>query len=175
MRILSSLFGFLRSIKTNYNRWRYTRSIKSVAKSCGSHLVVNGKTSINNNTYLGNNVNLNGMLVGGDGMIRIGDNFHSGIECMIITNIHNYDNGTAIPYDANDIFKDVIIEDNVWIGNRVIILGGAHLHEGCIIQAGSVVIGDIPYCSIAGGHPAKVFKFRDIAHYENLKDQKSFM
>lgn len=169
------LLGILHNLYTKYRVSSSKKSILATVKSCGDNLHVNAPCRFNNNTYLGNNVNLNGMLVGGSGKIVIGDNFHSGSECQIITNIHNYDHGTSIPYDANDIQKDVIIEDNVWIGNRVIILGGAHLHEGCIIQAGSVVVGDIPYCAIAGGHPAKVFKMRDVEHYESLKAQGKFM
>ena len=54
------------------------------------------------------------------------------------------------------------------------VLGGVTLGEGCIIQAGSVVVSDIPDCAIAGGHPAKVFKYRDIRHYEELKLSKCF-
>ena len=93
---------------------------------------------------------------------------------MIITSIHNYDNGTAIPYDDSIISKDVVIEDNVWLGNRVIILPGVHIEEGAIIQAGSVVVKDVPKYAIAGGHPAEVFKTRDIEHYEKLKKEGKF-
>lgn len=76
---------------------------------------------------------------------------------MIITNFHNY-NEEKIPYDSTYIIKDVIIEDNVWLGNRVIVLGGVTIGEGAIIQAGAVVVKDIPPFAIAGGNPAKVFK-----------------
>jgi acetyltransferase-like isoleucine patch superfamily enzyme len=46
--------------------------------------------------------------------------------------------------------------------------------EGSIIQAGSVVVKDIPKYAIAGGHPAKVFKYRDIEHYKKLKMENKF-
>jgi acetyltransferase-like isoleucine patch superfamily enzyme len=36
------------------------------------------------------------------------------------------------------------------------------------------VVKDIPALSVAGGHPAKAFKMRDIEHYNRLKDQKQF-
>lgn len=49
------------------------------------------------------------------------------------------------------------------------ILGGVTIGEGAIIQAGSVVIFDIPSLAIAGGNPAKPFKYRDKKEYENLK------
>ena len=61
-------------------------------------------------------------------------------------------------YDETTIDGDVVIEDNVWLGQNVTILQGVKIGEGAIIQAGSVVVSDIPSCSIAGGHPAKVFK-----------------
>lgn len=52
--------------------------------------------------------------------------------------------------------------------------GGVLIGEGAIIQAGSVVVSDIPACAIAGGHPAKVFKFRDKEHYYRLKEEGKF-
>ena len=113
------------------------------------------------------------MKIQGTANVVIGDNFHSGIECMIITDTHNYE-GKAIPYDDTVISKDVVIEDNVWLGNRVIILPGVTIGEGAIIQAGSVVVKDIPKYSIAGGHPAEVFKSRDKDHYEKLKKEGKF-
>ena len=80
----------------------------------------------------------------------------------------------AIPYDDTVISKDVVIEDNVWLGNRVIVLPGVTIGEGAIIQAGSVVVKDIPKCAIAGGHPANVFSSRDKDHYEKLKKEGKF-
>lgn len=53
-------------------------------------------------------------------------------------------------------------------------LGGITLGEGCIIQAGSVVTSSIPKFAIAGGAPARVFKMRDVAHYERLKADGCF-
>ena len=125
------------------------------------------------NTYLGNNVNFNGMRISGRGVVRIGDNFHSGSECVIMTEFHNYE-GEAIPYDKTTIIKNVVIEDNVWFGIRIIVLPGVNIGEGAIIQAGSVVVNDIPKYAIAGGHPAKVFKYRDIEHYEKMKQFNKF-
>lgn len=52
------------------------------------------------------------------------------------------------------------------------ILPGVKIGEGAIIQAGSVVVKDIEKYAIAGGHPAKTFKYRDIDHYEKLKQEK---
>ncbi len=152
----------------------YQHRCEKVAKSYGKDFKVNGESYVTPNTTLGDNVNFNGMKIQGNGNVKIGNNFHSGIECMIITSIHNYDNGNAIPYDDTVISKDVIIEDNVWLGNRVTILPGVKICEGAIIQAGSTVVKDIEKYAIAGGHPAQIFKYRDIEHYEKLKKEEKF-
>ena len=145
--------------------------IRKKAIKCGKDLKVNHWSMINRNTSLGNNVSFNGMQITGGGEVVIGDNFHSGRECLMITQNHNYDEGEAIPYDNTYIKKDIRIGDNVWLGDRVIILGGVSIGEGAIIQAGSVVVKDVPACAIAGGHPATVFKYRDIEHYNRLKKE----
>lgn len=147
----------------------YTIQARRTVKACGDVLKVNGKSIMTPNTSLGNNVHFNGMHITGNGKVMIGDNFHSGEECYMITEFHNYDHGLALPYDDTSIVKDIVIEDNVWIGTRVMILGGVTIGEGAVIQAGSVVTKDIPKLAIAGGHPAVPFKYRDREHYETLK------
>jgi acetyltransferase-like isoleucine patch superfamily enzyme len=151
----------------------FTLKIKKRCKSYIDPLKVNGYSTCTNKTILGKNVNFNGMRIGGCGSVVIGDNFHSGVECLIITQNHNYE-GNTIPYDNTYICKDVFIEDNVWLGSRVIILGGVTIGEGAIIQAGSVVVKNIPKYAIAGGHPIKVFSQRNIEHYKKLKSQGKF-
>ena len=102
--------------------------------------------------------------------VTIGNYFHSGTGCQIITYFYNYEEN-AIPYDDTFIDKEVEIGDFVWIGNNVIILGGVKIGEGAIIQAGSVVCNDIPDLAIAGGHPAVAFKFRDKKHFYSIKEK----
>ena len=113
------------------------------------------------------------MSILGNGKVEIGNYFHSGSGCEIITSFHNYE-GIKIPYDDTFIDKDVIIGDCVWLGNNVTILGGVKIGDGAIIQAGSVVCKDIPAYSIAGGHPALPFKTRNIEHYLSLKKEGRF-
>ena len=70
------------------------------------------------------------------------------------------------------ISKDILIEDYVWLGARVIILPGTKIGEGAIVQAGAVVHGEIPPYSIVGGNPAKIFKYRNIEHFKKIKNEK---
>lgn len=171
------MIRLLKIILGNVNKAQRRIRIYRVKKRCGSYVnrvQVGGATGLTKNTFLGDNVNFNGLSVSGGGRVTIGDNFHSGPECLFITQNHNFDNGSAIPYDSTYIFKDITIEDNVWLGSRVIVLGGVTIGEGAIIQAGSTVVSDIPKYAIAGGHPAKCFSERNIEHYEKLKAEGKF-
>lgn len=154
-------------------RFVYTSFVKTMAKETGTGLKVNSFTRVTPKTTIGEHSNFNGMTIQGKGNVSIGRYFHSGQECLIITDAHNYE-GEEIPYDDTDIVKDVTIDDFVWIGTRVTILGGVHIGEGAIIQAGAVVVSDIPACAIAGGNPAKVFKYRDQEHFYSKKAQEKF-
>lgn len=63
--------------------------------------------------------------------------------------------------DSGKIFdKDIIVEEDVWIGCNVTLLAGAHLGRSSVIAAGAVVTTDIPPYCIAGGVPAKPIKFK---------------
>ena len=115
------------------------------------------------------------MKISGSGKVKIGDDFHSGKNIRVITTFHNFDHGTALPYDNTSYSRDVVIDDNVWLGESVMILGGVHIGEGAVIQAGSVVCKDVPALAIAGGHPAVAFKYRDKEHYYELKKSGSYM
>lgn len=163
--------NYIRAIKRSFYTWLVLRNLKSYQEP----VRVNFRSRVNRNTYLGKNVNFNGMVIKGDGKVVIGDNFHSGQGCLMLTSVHKYDGGDSIPYDSKiSINKDINIEANVWLGDRVIVLGGVNIEEGAIIQAGSVVVKDVPKYSIAGGHPAKVFSRRDIEHYKKLKRGNKF-
>lgn len=57
-------------------------------------------------------------------------------------------------------FKRISIGNDVWIGIKVIIMGGVQIGNGVIIGAGSIVTKDIPDYAIAVGVPAKIIKYR---------------
>jgi chloramphenicol O-acetyltransferase type B len=168
------MISSLRSLRFRLSRWYYTRQVKKQCAAHGAIIRVGGPSYVTKKTWLGTNVNFNGMGIAGNGKVVIGDNFHSGRNCSMLTSYHNYDHGTAIPYDSTYIHKDIIIEDNVWLGQGVTILGGVTVGEGAIIQAGSVIVKSIPKYAIAGGHPAVAFKYRNIEHYERLKAEGKF-
>lgn len=174
LNILRKIYCKVDNLKRKICRWRYTSRAKKMALSCGGNLRVNAKCVFGGKIHFGNNCNFNGMNVVGCGVVKFGDNFHSGTECMIITQNHNYE-GEMIPYDETYIYKTVTIGDNVWLGNRVTIVGNVTIGEGAIVAAGSVVCKNVPNYAIVGGNPAKVIKYRDIEHYNRLKAEHKYL
>ncbi len=171
---------WIRSVILPVIRFRANRIKKRLNKkaimslgSCGKGLRVNGPCTFSKNVFVGDYCNFNGMRILGGGKTVIGNYFHSGIECMIITSNHNYE-GEKIPYDHTTIDKNIIIGDCVWFGNRVTVTGNVTIGEGSIVAAGSVVCKDVPPLAIVGGNPAKVIKYRDKEHYFKLKSEGKF-
>lgn len=58
----------------------------------------------------------------------------------------------------NKANKPIIIDDDVLIGTRCIILKGVHIGSRSIIGSGSIVVNDIPEDCIAAGNPARVIR-----------------
>lgn len=168
-QLLTKLKKFPRTIKLACIRRRVLRTVKS----CKGKLYIGGKVQLTSNTELGYHCSFNGMIITGGGKVVIGNYFHSGVECMIITQNHNYE-GRAIPYDNTIIFKSITIGDCVWFGNRVTVVGNVNIGEGAIIAAGAVVTKDVPPLAIVGGNPARVIKYRNAAHYYQLKQEEKF-
>ena len=56
--------------------------------------------------------------------------------------------------------KDVIVEEDAWLGCNVTLLSGVTVGRGAVVAAGAVVTKDIPPYAIAGGVPAKFIKFK---------------
>ena len=72
-------------------------------------------------------------------------------------------NGTGHSWTNSTLeypFKKVIIGNDVWIGSRVMVMGGVKIGDGAVIAAGSIVTKDVPPYAIVAGVPARLIKFR---------------
>lgn len=94
--------------------------------------------------------------------VIIGNGVLTGRWVTITDNAHGNTSYTTLrqrPSKRKVVSKgDVVIEDNVWIGDKCTILPCVHIGRGCIIAANSVVTKDVPPYCVAGGNPAKVLK-----------------
>ena len=172
-KLLRKVYYSYREKQIKAFRIRCTNRAKRSLVSYGVDLRVNNPCVFTGEVTVGNHCNFNGMHVLGGGKVHFGDYFHSGTDCMIITQNHNYE-GDMIPYDKTYIYKNVNIGECVWFGNRVIVTGNVTIGEGAIIAAGAVVCKDVPPLAIVGGNPAKIIKYRDKDHYYRLKSESKF-
>ncbi len=147
----------------------------------GSHVVLGGpgdfsykSIELGSKVYIGPRATFNSAI----STIRIGSNVLFGPEVMIMGGDHRFDIVGQYIFDitqkAPENDADVVIEDDVWIGARVLILKGVTIGCGSIIGAGSVVTKSVPPYSVAVGNPAKVVRQRFsreqiIKHEEILK------
>lgn len=122
---------------------------------------VNRNISIGNNVYIGPNAQLsafNAPIIF-KGHISVGEDLsiHTGNHARIKGMFHS-DITEAIKPKGYD--KEVVIEEDVWIGSRVTILMGVTVRRGSTVAAGAVVGKDVPPYSIVGGVPARFIKFQ---------------
>lgn len=95
------------------------------------------------------------------GPLHIGKDVMMGPDVMIYTRNHET-SSLDRPMNQQGVTnpQKVVIEDDVWIGARAIILPGVTIGNGSIIAAGSVVTKDVKPYEIVGGVPAKLIKNR---------------
>lgn len=115
---------------------------------------------------IGNNVGISSASIWAyASSIIIGNNVKIGSDSIIIdSDLHSLDYLTRRNSDNYIISADVIIEDDVWIGTRCIILKGVKIGTRSVIGAGSIVTKDIPADCIAAGNPCRII--RKIANKE---------
>lgn len=119
------------------------------------NIYIYANTSIGSNAYISTpNARF---IVKSNCMIAEGLTVHTGNHAMIVGLFGPQitDKNKPKGYD-----KDIIVEDDVWIGCRVTILSGVHIGRGAVIAAGAVVSRDVLPYSIVGGVPARFIKFK---------------
>lgn len=105
-----------------------------------------GPIRIGDGTYLGHDVHLHAL-----------DPITIGRRCFLVDGVyvgsadHDRSNRTAaVPSGP------VTIGDDVFIGQRAIILGGVTIGDGATVGAAAVVTKDVPAGAVVGGVPARV-------------------
>jgi len=136
--------------------------VKNIFKSCGRIRTINRR-----------------VFFGGGGGIEMGDGSGIGARTSIPNDTIIGKNVTIsrdvfmlnrnFVYDRTDIpmnnqgkhpSKQIIIEDDCWIGLRAIITPGRIIKKGSIIAMGTVLVKDFPEYSVVGGNPSKLIKSR---------------
>jgi acetyltransferase-like isoleucine patch superfamily enzyme len=131
---------------------------------CRIAVVGKGETpavlSIGDLTEIGDRTIINASL-----QVQIGARCAISWDCDISdSDFHHIQMEAGVP--SPPVSAPVIIEDEVWIGTRCLILKGVTIGRGSVIGAGSVVRRDVPPYSLMMGNPA-----RRVAHIAGWKRQ----
>lgn len=90
----------------------------------------------------------NGLLTGR--FVYIGDNSHGELSLDVVN---------VPPINRKLISKgEVVIGNNVWIGDKATVLSGVHIGDNVIVAANAVVTKVIPSNCLVAGAPAKIVK-----------------
>lgn len=133
----------------------------------GSHIRAHSVT-VGDYVYIGNHCHI-------ASAVSIGNFVMLASYVSIVGGDHRMDiPGTPTIFSGRGENKQVVIEDDVWIGHGATIMHGVTIGEGAIIAAGAVVTKSVPPYSISAGIPAIVLRKRfdetsQQVHQEMLK------
>ena len=145
----------------NYNLKKF-RTVGKACKVCDPIKIIGGnRISIGNE--IGDKVKINSKChIGAINKIKIGNNVLFGSNVFITD--HSHGNVSVeevdIPPNERELYSKgpVVIEDNCWICENVIILPGVHVGYSAILAAGAVITKDVPAYAVAAGNPARIVK-----------------
>lgn len=136
----------------------------------GDNVLVDGKCSF---TFAARFSDRPALLVGDDTGIghacsfTVGKKITIGRRCRIAGYVSIFDSpghpadpaarmaGAPVPADE---VRPVVIEDNVWIGERAIVMPGVTIGEGSVVASGAVVMMDVPPNTMVAGNPARLLR-----------------
>ena len=84
--------------------------------------------------------------------VQIGD------RCKISWDVVITDSDEHALPGQRTVTAPVVIEDDVWIGFRVLVLKGVTIGKGAVVAAGAIVTKDVPAHSLVVGQPARVVR-----------------
>ena len=131
------------------------RFAKAVCRYVSDSANIEKGAHFNPGVYVGNRSSV-GVKSELDGPVYIGNDVMMGPEVVVYTRNNKHDS-LEIPMieQGYEEYQPVIIEDDVWIGRRAMIMPGVHIGKGSVLGAGCVVTKDTENYGIYGGVPAK--------------------
>lgn len=100
------------------------------------------------------------VFITGGGGVRIGDWVGLGPDVKIWSVNHRFEDPDRPWLLQGWERKEVVIEDDVWLGANVFVMPGATIGRGAIVSACTVVNRSIPPYAVVGGNPGRIIGWR---------------
>lgn len=178
-----SLITCLKKIRRAYMYVMRSFVTKSELAYCGANSILENPVWFENpqNIYLYENAKVrNNVTIINSPNERVYIKKYSAIATHVtmITNSHRSTVGIPHfllgPSHINDKSKDLVIEEDVWVGSGAFILPGANLGRGCIVAAGAIVTKAVPPYAVVAGIPAKIIAVKFAKEDILLHEQKLY-
>lgn len=160
----SRIFGFpsiqrYRGSKIRIGDYFVMRNWASSNPLSNRHFSVMATLDKNSLIEIGNNVKMTTSVICSKVHVKICQNCLIGANTIITdTDFHPLTPEIRRKSLNSSLSKEVIIENDVFVGMNTIILKGSTVGSGSTIGAGSVVAGNFPERVIIAGNPAKVIR-----------------
>jgi len=91
--------------------------------------------------------------------VRIGRDVLIASNVLITDSDHVVEpGGVPVTVNAKLVTRPVVIEDNCWLGQNVVVVKGVTIGHASVVGANSVVTRDVPPCTVVAGNPAHPIK-----------------
>lgn len=148
----------------------YKAKNASLVRLCkGSTLIAEGNNKLEYNCDVllasGSTLLLNSCYINRGCNIRANNRVEIGANSLLGAMVVIENGGHEINGIRKSSTEDIIIEDNVWISDRVTLISGAHVGKDSVIGACSVVASELPSKTLSVGIPAKPVKENIVWNY----------
>lgn len=92
------------------------------------------------------------------GPVTIGSHVNLAQGITITALNHNFDDSEKRIDQQGISTKEVVLEDDIWVGANAVILPGVTIGKHAVVAAGAIVTKDVPPHSLVAGVPAKVIR-----------------
>lgn len=135
------------SIGRHFSCWRHC----TVAACDDGVIEIGDRVAFNANVYCNACINGrivlgNDVLIGPNVVMRSSDHVTMALDVPIALQGH--------------VGAEIFVEDDVWLGANVTVIGGVRIGKGAVVAAGAVVSSDVAPYTIVGGVPARLIKPR---------------
>lgn len=113
----------------------------------GAQIIIKDKTQIGRN-----------VMISAAKKITIGEKCLISYNVSLLDHDHNFVPDISVFESGITEPREIIIEDNCFIGAHSFILKGVRLGKQCVVGANSVVVDSFPDYSVIAGNPARLVK-----------------